>query len=121
MRTNLLRYLHQTIEVRGTVTSIGTNKKNKKQKCISLINVKHNIFQEDLCDHTWIRVGKRMFAEDEEIQRGDVIKFHAKVKTYQKSNGVDYGFFYVSKVKIVNRDLKLVQDWSVKREEFCTV
>jgi len=121
MRTKLTRYLHQTIEVRGTVTSIGTNKKNKKQKCISLINVKHNIFQEDLCDHTWIRVGKRMFAEDEEIQRGDVIKFHAKVKTYQKSNGVDYGFFYVSKVKIVNRDLKLVQDWSVKREEFCTV
>ena len=111
MRVYLRRYLHQTIEIRATVTSAGINRKNKNQMCLVLTNLKHNIFGDYLCDHAWIRVGKNMFKEQREINRGDVIRFCAKIRQYKKKNGgIDYGLFYPSRIRIVNRDRRMIRE-----------
>jgi len=119
MRVYLRRYLHQTIEIRATVTSAGINRKNKNQICLVLTNLKHNIFGDYLCDHAWIRCGKNLFKEQKEIYRGDVIKFCAKIKQYNKSKngGIDYGLFYPSQIRVVNRDRRMSCELMIEKEE----
>lgn len=118
MRVKLRKYLNQTIEIRGTVNSIGTNRQISNKKHIVLVDVKDNIFKEDLTDHAWIRIGKRMFKNIDEVKRGDIIVFTAKVKEYKKGNMIDYGFFYVSRVKIVNKNQKLSDVKVIDKDQF---
>lgn len=111
MRVKLRKFLDQRILVRGVVTNLGDNKKNKNQKCIVLRDIKEEHFREHLCDHIWIKVGKNLIKNQEEIFRGDIIRFEGRVCQYEKSDGsVDYGLKTPTKFKIINRNKYLMRE-----------
>ena len=114
MRVKLRKFLGQRISVKGTITGTGLF---KHQLCINIKDISDTIFQEKLCDHIWIKVGKNLVKNDQEVFRGDVIRFEGRVIQYTKANGmVDFGFKNVSNVRIVNIDPKLVREKIEKKD-----
>jgi len=110
MRIKLKKLLGQRICLRGTVLSSGTNKKNHKQLCISLKNIKDEYFGDHLCDHLWLRISKHLLKNEKELCRGDIVCFHAKVCEYIKSNNcLDYGVKNPTKFKIINYDRSMTR------------
>lgn len=115
MRTKLIPFVGQRLKIKGTVLNKGINIKNKKQETIAIKDVYNELLNSYICDHAWLRIGKRML-KGEEIHRGDVIIFEAKIKEYRKRDGrLDYGFFYVSKIKINNYNRYMVREKYITR------
>lgn len=83
----------------GKLTSIPKMNVYSWQETILLVDVIDSETGQELTDHVWLKVGKRI--EDLNAKTGDRISFCARVDSYSKRGGEDFHFEYPSKLKII--------------------
>lgn len=91
MRKLLGKFEGQRLTFVATFKRYGVRRgwRGQKDPTILLVDIRHELDVE-LCDHLWVKVGKRFLHMD--LQEGDKIKFNARVVPYVKGyNGFREG------------------------------
>jgi ribosomal protein S27E len=89
----------------ATVQTLSQISETKKTNTIMLTELK-DINNNIITDHIWMPETKTI--ADANLDRGDIIQFHAQARKYIKKNGaLDYKISYVSGIKKIGRDSKL--------------